>query len=128
MTDEKTQQPNGVASDLNAELGLAHRDFIEHRKDSSFDNVIDDLKKAFYEIRKGKNPDWQGKEITDDYLCATYPKMKVHFANAQFWHDSKGRSYLDHVLIAAFVLGIECGIKQGEAQGKIELLQKLKGD
>ena len=26
MTDEKTQQPLGVASDLNAELGIAYRD------------------------------------------------------------------------------------------------------
>ena len=127
MTKE-TQQADGLTSHLTQELGLAKKQFIAARNDDSWENVIDDLKKAYYEIRKGKNPDWQGKEITDDYLCATYPKMKVHFANAQFWHDSKGRSYLDHVLIAAFVLGIECGIKQGEAQGKIELLQKLKGD
>lgn len=126
MSNEKLGA--GLTSHLTQELALAHKEFITARNDESWDNIIQDLKKAYYEIRKGKNPDWQGKEITDDYLCATYPKMMVHFANSQFWHDSKGRSYLDHVLIAAFVLGMECGIKQGEAQGKIELLQKLKGD
>lgn len=104
---------------------MAHKEFITIRNDESWDNIIDDLKKAYYEIRKGKGSEWSGKEITDDYLCATYPKIKDHFANSQFWHNSKGRSYLDHVLIAAFVLGMEKGIKQGEAQGKIEILQKL---
>lgn len=114
-----------LKSKLESLLELAKKDFIENRNDTSFDSVIDDLIKAFYEIRKGRNHDWQGKEITDTFLCATYPKMKEHFANSLFWHDNKGRSYLTHVLIAAFVLGMESGIKKGEVQGKIEVLEKM---
>ena len=113
---------------IESELGLAHKAFIEQRNDTSFEGVIDDLIKAFYEIRKGRNHEWQGKEITDTFLCATHSNMKKHFANSKFWHDNKGRSYLEHVLIAAFVLGMENGIKQGEAQGKIDVLKRLLND
>jgi hypothetical protein len=120
-----TQTEAGLASDLNRELGLYLKEMMAFRKKKDFrlDDVLSELKKAYYAIRKGENYNWQGYDITHAEIRATQPSAKEWLEKAQWWHDSKNMPYLDQILLLGVLIGMNHGIDKGVIDGKIEAIR-----
>jgi hypothetical protein len=123
-------------SSLEINTMVAIKNYIEFRAQKGFDvnKISNDLERAYYNLRRGKEFNYTGYDLTELELtvCVPLVKERLTVEHSQWRRQDQAETFLKQILLCALNLGYDAGLKLGKLDGRqkayTEILKAKEGE
>jgi hypothetical protein len=104
-------------------------EYVKFRANQGFSvrEIADELEKAYFHLRQGKEFQYSGYDLTELELtvCVQPVAERLTVEHAQWRKQDQDESYLLQILLCALNLGYNAGLRLGKLDGRQEAYREI---